>query len=386
MKKLLIFIIPLLLLGACNNKKSAHIKGNYPGEGHKYLYIDRIDINIPVPIDSIKINKAGNFSIKLESDQAEFYTIGFSDTEFVTVLSHPGDKIELQFTDENRLQNAYSIKGSEESDKIRLLDIKLGETLNKLDSLRQNYYDANNAEEGGDEAAAIEQVYLEIIKQQRKDNIAFILDNLHNFSAIKALYQTYDDNTYVLYEVKDLQYLKLVSDTLNKHYPDSRLSNSLEKNLQQGLNQMYVDNLNATIDMAEPVKLEISLPDTEGNRVPLSSLRDNYVLLSFWVTGSKECISNNLQMKQIHSRYHSKGFEIYQVNLDEDEERWKNLIRYDELPWISVIEDNESGTTAAALFNVSQVPTNYLFDKQGEIIGKDLFGRDLQIKLSQLFD
>ncbi|GAH86328.1 unnamed protein product, partial [marine sediment metagenome] len=40
----------------------------------------------------------------------------------------------------------------------------------------------------------------------------------------------------------------------------------------------------------------------------------------------------------------------------------------------------------AGMFNVQQLPANYILDKEGAIIGKDLYGNALRIKLSQLFD
>lgn len=115
-------------------------------------------------------------------------------------------------------------------------------------------------------------------------------------------------------------------------------------------------------------------------------MEDNYVLLSFWSAESKECISNNLFLKQMYSLYHNRGFEIYQVSLDNDEALWKRSVRFDELPWISVREDDPSRPVTASLFNISSVPSNYLFNMDGEIIGKNLTGRALKIKLGQLFD
>jgi prolipoprotein diacylglyceryltransferase len=38
------------------------------------------------------------------------------------------------------------------------------------------------------------------------------------------------------------------------------------------------------------------------------------------------------------------------------------------------------------MFNVRSVPVNYMFDREGNIIGKDLHGRALNIKMNQLFE
>jgi len=113
---------------------------------------------------------------------------------------------------------------------------------------------------------------------------------------------------------------------------------------------------------------------------------NNYVLLSFWSAESKECIANNLFLKQMYQLYHNEGLEIYQVNLDSDESLWKSSVKFDDLPWVSVREDDPSDPLTARMFNVTTLPANYLFDKNGDIIGKNLFGRSLRIKLGQIFD
>ena len=39
----------------------------------------------------------------------------------------------------------------------------------------------------------------------------------------------------------------------------------------------------------------------------------------------------------------------------------------------------------ARLFNVTRLPSNFLFDRDGKIIGSNLHDRSLQLKLEQLF-
>jgi hypothetical protein len=74
------------------------------------------------------------------------------------------------------------------------------------------------------------------------------------------------------------------------------------------------------------------------------------------------------------------------VNLDVDAGTWKKAVNYDELPWINVREDDPLKPQTAVLFNVKILPTNYLYDKEGNIIASNLHGKNLQIKLTQLFE
>lgn len=381
-----IFIMLVLLAVSCNNSDSIIIEGKYPGEGHDYLYINRVNLNKPVPVDSARIRRTGSFRIRMEAEEPAFYTLGFDNNEFITLVAEPGDRINLDFN-AGRMQNGYTITGSEESEKIRQLDNKLGQTMLTLDSLSTEYREVTESGGNEEKEAELEELYLNSLKEQRMHNIGFILDNLSKLSAIKALYQRIDENTYVLYEPRDLQYLKLVSDSLSKYYPDIALTNTLMENLESELNQMNIDRITRAAEQYEPINLDANLRNVNGQRIRLSELtKDYYVLLSFWSAESKECISNNMHLKQMYRLYHNRGFEIYQVNLDSDESLWKNAVRFDELPWISVREDDPSNPVIAGLFNINKVPSNYLFDINGDIIGKDLFGRSLKIKLGQIFD
>jgi len=376
----------VLLLTGCAKREKITITGNYNGDDHDYIHLTLIDVHIPVFIDSARINRAGNFRISFEAKEPNFYNIGFDDSEFITLLANPSEHIGLTFKRE-KLQDEYEVSGSPESEKIRLLDIRLKETIRQLDSLQTAYKNASEQDDIEAAGSLLDKEYKKIVDKQRSHNIAFILDNLTSFSSIKALYQKIDEETYVLYQPRDVQFLKLVTDSLSKYYPDSRQVKALALNLDKELNALYINQLSTIVKDLEPSYLDVNLLDVNGNRISLSSLRGKYyVLLSFWAPQSNECVTNNLQMKEYYRMYHTKGFEIYQIDVGGDEELWKSAVNFDELPWISVREDDPSNPNTAITFNVASVPANYLLDPEGEFIGKNLFGRSLQIKLSQLFD
>jgi hypothetical protein len=60
-------------------------------------------------------------------------------------------------------------------------------------------------------------------------------------------------------------------------------------------------------------------------------------------------------------------------------------VNFDELPWISVREDDPLKPVNARLFNVQTLPANYLFDRSGKLISVNLHNQNLQIKLAQIF-
>lgn len=387
MKFKLLLLSLLTVAISCNNSERIKISGTYNGSNPGSLYLSRVDIDRQILIDSVKPGRTGNFSFVLDSRQTDYYNLGFSNSKFITLIASPGDRIEISFKGE-KLQDGYTIKGSTESEKVRVLDYRLANARSEMDSLRALY---NNALIKDDPDTAflitLEKKYMAVVDTLRMKNIAFILDNLSSFSSIKALYQKIDDDTYVLYRERDLQFMKLVSDSLNVSYPGSRQTLALAANVEKEINAMYMNQLAAMAQTVEATLPDLALPSVNGDTIALSSFRGkSYILLSFWSVNSGESVSNNLILKEYYRKYHNKGFQIYQVNLDRDENLWKNAVRYDELPWISVRDYNEGLSPSASLFNISSVPSNYLIDMEGNIIGKNLFGKSLQIKLSQIFN
>ena len=386
MKRILLLLLPAIaLVSGCQNKNSFTVSGIIKGETKRSIYMHRVNVNTLVFIDSSEISRKGSFKFKVKTIGPDFYQVGFSSSDFITILAEPGEKIKLGLNGKN-LYKDYTVTGSEGSEQVRMLDKQLTETKIKLDSLKR-VYEIASKEPGFDEKGPmLETEYSNLLKDIRKKNIEFIITHTGSMASLKALYQRIDENTYVLYDPKDLQYLKIISDSLGKYYPGSRNVQALAEDLKNEMNQMFTRRFQSMADTLPEIRLDPDLKDINGRRIALSSLKGKVVLLTFWTAQSKECIAENLQLKDLYKIYNKKGFEIYQISLDENEEFWKNEVRFDELPWISTREDDPRNPENAKLYNITTLPSNYLYSREGVIIGRDLHGRTLQIKLNQLFN
>ena len=384
MKRIFFLLLLAFLANACKDKNSFTVKGLINGKTEKYIYINKVDVNTPVLIDSAKINKKGVFRLRVKASEPDFYQLGFTTNNFITLLAEPGEKIMVSFSD-SILYEDYSVEGSVGTSKLQSLDLALASTKRKLDSLT-TLYNRLSKEPGFDvKGPALESEFSNLIKEQRKKNIEFIINNINSLASIKALYQNITPDTYVLYEPNDLQYLKIVTDSLTLHYPKSKHVQALSRDLNTELNKMYVEKIGALANEMPQAKLDPDLKNVDGKRIALSSLKGKYVLLTFWSFRSKECLVENIQLKEFYKIYKNKGFEIYQINVDVNEADWIKAVKFDELPWISTREDDPLNPVNARLFNVTRLPSNYLFDRNGNIIGSNLHDRSLQIKLEQLF-
>ena len=321
MKRTLFLLALVLIFSGCNDKNKFAVNGVIKNSKEKYIYLNRLDVDTPVLIDSAKISRKGTFRLKVKSIGADFFQLGFSTKNFITLLAEPGEKIKLDFSGQNLFEN-YSVAGSAGSEKLHTLDLVLIETKRKLDSLTSVYKNASKEPGFDARGPLLETEYNELVKAQRMKNIEFILGNINSLASIKALYQRLNDETYVLYEPRDVQYLKIVSDSLTRHYPNSKQVQALARDFEKELNSLKISEIEQMSKNLPKIVLDPDLVDIAGKRVALSSLKGKYVLLAFWSVQSKDCIEENLQFKELYKLYSKKGLEIYQINLDENETAW----------------------------------------------------------------
>lgn len=383
MKRITPLILAAALLAGCSNENKVTIRGTFAEPTDGMVYLDLSDVDHSTRVDSAEV-KRGVFKFTTEVKGPEFYQVRFPGNEFIGLLVMPGEKITLDLGKSPLAMN-YTVNGSPGSEDIRFLDRQLLVTKTRLDSVR-NIYSSLGNDDIPVRGPELEKAFVDIVDAQRKFNIKFIIENINSMSAIQALYQRIDENTYVLYQPRDLQYLKIVSDSLSVRYPVSRHVRALKENVTSELNRMYIDRMASLASQLPETNTTPELPDINGKMISVASLKGKYVLVSFWSTAALEAMNELPLLRSLYDEYHSKGLEIFQVSLDPDVERWKRIVRFEEIPWISVREADPLNPVYSRLMNITSLPANLLYDREGQIINTNLTGRNLQIRMDQIFN
>lgn len=145
------------------------------------------------------------------------------------------------------------------------------------------------------------------------------------------------------------------------------------------LTQLFLDNrrspqaADGTALQAQLIKaFEIDLYDQTGKRHSLLELTESGrpVILSFTAYGADWSPAFNVELNKVYSKYHPHGLEIYQVSLDDDEYAWKQVAK--NLPWITVFNNVADGGKVLRDYNVNQLPTTFVFNRNGELVERVL--------------
>lgn len=114
---------------------------------------------------------------------------------------------------------------------------------------------------------------------------------------------------------------------------------------------------------------DFSGTDTTGIVCKLSDIagKGKYVLLDFWSVGCGPCHAAFPQMKEIYAKYGDR-LEIVGVSLDATKGRWRDVIRWRELPWKHISDGKGNYGGAYMLYRIEAMPTYILINPQGKIV------------------
>jgi peroxiredoxin len=129
---------------------------------------------------------------------------------------------------------------------------------------------------------------------------------------------------------------------------------------------------------------DFSQPTPEGKKVSLSDFKGKYVLIDFWASWCRPCRMENPNVVAAYNRFKDKGFTVLGVSLDSNRDPWVAAIQQDNLTWTHISDLKGWGNEVGKLYGVTGIPQNFLIDREGKIIAKDLRGAALDEKLAEI--
>ena len=369
MNKLFLVAAALLMaLSSCQSTK-VKISGRFVGSEADMVYLEQTSALNQMLIDSVKLSEDGNFMLNLDKVGAtpSLYHIVYEGNR-IPLLLQGGDHITVSSAG-NALRN-YTVEGSEESELLHEFNHSYVEGVIALNELMSRLT-ADDLSDDERQKLAVE--YTKQKNEIKQNQLRFIIENKDRIAAVYALYQRLPGDVNLFNGNSDVIYYRTVAEAIAESYPES---------LYLPLLRSQIARMDAQISLLSQVKTmnfpEISMPDMYGNEQKLSALEGKVILLHFWSAAVGNSNSFNADLKKVYEKYHDQGLEIFQVAVDTSKALWINTVQDQQLPWISVCDLLGEASPVVGAYNVSSLPSNYLISRDGNILGKDLMGEQLE--------
>ena len=356
MKKYFILAVLLLLAVSCN-KPAAKVNLNLVEGVSTNVELYKLDVNRLSFVDSLSTDKNGHLNYKIalaDSKNPAFYYFYHNAVKLAGIVASDGDRISVSADTLGR----YEVDGSEDCRLLKEMDGRLAENIAKMEKIL--------AEAPEDENAQLSRVYID----HKRALMRQVIENPFSITSAVALFQKFNDQLYVFQEPTDVYVFKNIRDSLATRYPDNPYVAALTKTINERKNY---DDLTAMINEKAVVGIpEIEMNDINGEPHKISDLNGQVILLSFWSTAQNEHKIFNQELVPIYEKYHSRGFEIYQVCVDE-KPVWANIVRNQNLPWICVNDGLGIASPAVAAYNLNSIPTMFIIGRDSDILAKDQY-------------
>lgn len=385
MKKLIISALAVVAMASCN-KSGIEVSGSIDNAEGQMIYLSQMNLDKTFIVDSAEIKADGSFCLTApKTKEPTFFLTQLSDKKKQVTMLADSLTESINFTADAQAANwTSSIKftNSEESQALADLISRVDEIQSNLVSIAS---DKTLTEEQKQTSSA---ELLKKIDEHKTYVKSLIFDKPRSFVSYFALFQTVIDMpVFDIMSKDDIVLFNTVATSLRIAYPENdRVKHLCDYVLQIRAMQKQQQKTEALLkDATEVNSPDIFAADKDGNIHKLSDLKGKIVLLQFWGSQSEESRKLNRQLVKIYEKYHSKGLEIFQVSVDTSKLLWESAVESDKLTWTNVCDFYGVNSTAVRVYNITSIPSNYIIDRDGSLIGKDLVGTRLDNRMAELF-
>ncbi len=365
-----------LLLASCG--RDARVGGHLVCKGgDETIFLELVSPRGVVAVDSVATSDGRfRFRVSLPGGQTSVYNIRCGANAIPVILSG-GERVRINGV--GNVARNYTVSGSAESELVGRLALTLNNGAAVLDSLAAIYTQSGQADSV---RQALLKQYTDVYFAAKRSQIRFIAGHAGSMAALYALYQRLPNDASLSGDAQsDLIYYRMVADSVELKYPRSDYLAALRADIERMTPRDFAIDSSKVFVRNYP---EVDMPDLYGKRVKLSSLEGGVVLLDFWAASSPKCRLMNAELRELWNDLHDAGFEVYQVGVDTNKPQWVNTVLEQHVPWITVCDFEGANSLPVRVYNVKEVPANFLIDRNGNIVDRNVYGDRLRARVKQL--
>ena len=134
--------------------------------------------------------------------------------------------------------------------------------------------------------------------------------------------------------------------------------------------------------------IEIKGTTVDGKQFDIASWKGKVVLVDYWATWCGPCIAELPNVQKAYEAYHSKGFEVVGISLDDDADRLAAFLKERQIPWTTLFPEKEDErgweNPLARYYGIAGIPTVILVNKEGKVVSLNARGPALEQYLADL--
>ncbi|MCK5693476.1 MAG: TlpA family protein disulfide reductase [Bacteroidales bacterium] len=369
--------------GGEDRENTTEIRGKLQDGATESILLEEMGAREYIPVDTVKCDDSGNFSITFMQKQVAFYVLRYGPSGYVTLLMEPGESVDFKGQLENK--DSYSISGSPGSALLQILAAEHKRALDALGEIARKNREFVSAPDYSELKLKWNLQFDSITSVFQDYSIRFIHENVRSPAILIALYNLYGQGIPVFHPSTDFQMYHFVDSALMTNHSELEAVRMLHAQVAEAKLLMESDQQSSLLKNGE-IAPDFVSSRPDGSALALSSLRGNLVLLDFWASWSNLSREENATLLKAWEQFGKMNFRILQVSVDDKLTAWTSAIEEDGLVWDHVSELKRWETPVVDLYGVEKVPFNVLIDPSGKIVETDLYGEQLLSKLDQLLN
>jgi peroxiredoxin len=365
MMRIIAYSLLLLAMACAERKQGTRISGTIANAKDRMLYFEELSTGKTILLDSLRLDEDGAFGFVQPISSFKYLQLRI-DRNTIRLIADSTGNINVN-ADADRFSQ-YTVTGSRDSELLRIFNDTMQASFAAAEDINRRYREADSIGTVNMDSleAALQKTY-SLIMDRRVDYVKrFISKHPSSLVSLTAT-QFLDIN-------RDIGYYSLVDSALYRNYPSSEYVKEFHGRVSVLVQRLPIGGQAPDIVAKSP----------SGQTIALSSLKGKIVLVEFWASWCKPCLTELPVIKEMYRKYRSKGLEIYSFSLDTDSKAWEEAIQKHDLRWIQVSDHKKWKSPVVGSYYVDAIPFLLLLDREGKILAKGIEAKELDQLLASL--